>query len=34
MIFMEHKVEEIFDFLGKKLKCVESKNKHCSDCWF
>ena len=29
---MEHKVDEIFDFLGKKLKCVEYKNKHCSDC--
>ena len=31
---MERKVGEIFDFLGKKLKCVESKNRHCSNCWF
>ena len=31
---MERKIGEIFDFLGKKLKCIESKNRHCSDCWF
>ena len=31
---MERKIGEIFDFLGKKLKCVESKNRHCSNCWF
>ena len=31
---MKHQVDEIFDFLGKKLKCVESKNRYCSDCWF
>ena len=29
---MEHKVDEIFDFFGTKLKCVNSKNRHCSDC--
>ena len=29
---MEHKVNEIFDFFGTKIKCVESKNKHCFDC--
>ena len=34
MIFMEQKVGEIFDFFGTKIKCIESKNKHCSDCWF
>lgn len=31
---MEHKVDEIFDFFGTKLKCVDSKNRHCSDCLF
>ena len=31
---MERKIGETFDFFGKKLKCVESKNKHCSNCWF
>ena len=30
---MERKVGEIFDFFGKKLKCVDSKNRHCSDCF-
>ena len=29
---MEHKVDEIFDFFGTKIKCVDSKNKYCSDC--
>lgn len=31
---MEHQVDEIFNFFGKKLKCVESKNRHCFDYWF
>ena len=31
---MKHKVEEIFDFFGKKLKCIEFKNRHCSNCYF
>ena len=31
---MEHKVDEIFDFFGTKIKCVDSKNRHCSDCLF
>ena len=31
---MERKVGEIFDFFGTKIKCVDSKNRHCSDCWF
>ena len=30
---MEHKVDEIFDFFGTKVKCVDSKNRHCSDCF-
>ena len=30
---MEHKVDEIFDFFGTKIKCVDSKNRHCSDCF-
>ena len=30
---MEHKVNEIFDFFGTKVKCVDSKNRHCSDCF-
>ena len=30
---MEHKVNEIFDFFGTKIKCVDSKNRHCSDCF-
>ena len=29
---MERKIDEIFDFFGTKIKCVESKNRHCSDC--
>ena len=29
---MERKVGEIFDFFGTKIKCVDSKNRHCSDC--
>ena len=31
---MERKIGEIFNFFGTKIKCVESKNRHCSDCWF
>ena len=31
---MEYKVDEIFDFFGTKVKCVDSKNRHCSNCWF
>ena len=31
---MERKVGEIFNFFSTKIKCVESKNRHCSDCWF
>ena len=31
---MERKIDEIFDFFGTKIKCVESKNRHCSNCWF
>lgn len=31
---MERKIDEIFDFFGTKVKCIESKNKHCSDYWF
>ena len=30
---MERKIGEIFNFLDKKLKCVESKNKYCFDCY-
>ena len=30
---MERPVGETFNFLGKKLKCVDSKNRHCSDCF-
>lgn len=30
---MEHKINEIFDFFGTKIKCVDSKNRHCSDCF-